>query len=188
MNARIFGRIGLALGLLGALCILTLTAEAQPGRRGRGPRGGGPPAAAPVAGVEGDAAFARDRELFHFLLDHRSEIRRQIKMLDNGVETLTESDNPQVTAAIQEHVASMEKRVREKRPIHLRDPLFAAVFGKAASIRFQAEQTPHGMKVIETSDDAFAAKLVQAHAQVVSLFIQHGFPEVRRNHEVPAAQ
>ena len=143
---------------------------------GRGPMG---------RGQAGDPAFAKDRDLFHYLLEHRGDVRRTVKLLDNGVETLTESDDPKVAAAIQEHVASMEKRVKENRPIHLRDPLFAAVFGQAAKIKFVYEKTPQGMKVTETSDDAFAAKLIQAHAKVVSLFIENGFDEVRRNHEVP---
>jgi len=39
--------------------------------------------------------------------------------------------------------------------------------------------------VSETSDDAYAAALIQAHADVVSLFIKNGHDEVRKNHAVP---
>jgi hypothetical protein len=42
------------------------------------------------------------------------------------------------------------------------------------------------MWVKETSDDPYVVKLIQAHAEVVSLFIKNGFDEARRNHEVPA--
>jgi hypothetical protein len=144
---------------------------------GRGPMGKGP---------GGDPAFAADRDLFHELLTHRADIRRDVKKIDQGVETLTESDKPEVAAAIQKHVASMEKRVQDKKPIHLRDPLFAEVFRHADKIKFVYEKTEKGMRVTETSDDAYVAKLIQAHADVVSLFLKNGFAEVHRNHDLPA--
>ena len=136
-------------------------------------------------GPGSDPAFAVDRELFHSLLEHRADIRRDVKKTDNGVETVTESDKPEVTTAIQKHVASMEKRVKDKQPIHLRDPLFAEVFRHTDKIKFVYEKTDKGMRVTETSDDAYVVKLIQAHAEVVSLFIKNGFDEVRRNHDVP---
>ena len=136
-------------------------------------------------GQAGDPAFAADRDLFHDLLEHRADIRRDVKKTDHGVETLTESDKPEVAAAIQKHVASMEKRVKDKQPIHLRDPLFAEVFRHTDKIKFVYEKTEKGMRVTETSDDPYVVKLIQAHADVVSLFIKNGFDEVRRNHDLP---
>jgi len=140
---------------------------------GHGPRGG-------------DPAFAADRELFHFLLQHRAEIRREVTLLDNGVETLTESDEPEVVSAIRKHVASMEARVKDKKSIHRRDPLFAELFRHADQITFANERTNNGMRVIETASDPYVVKLIQSHANVVSLFIKHGFAEVHRNHDLPA--
>lgn len=137
-------------------------------------------------GPGGDPAFIADRDLFHDLLEHRADIRRDVKKTDQGVETLTESDKPEVMAAIQRHVASMEKRVKDKQPIHLRDPLFAEVFRHTDKIKFVYEKTEKGMRVTETSDDSYVVKLIQAHADVVSLFIKNGFDEVRRNHDLPA--
>ena len=66
---------------------------AQPGR-GTGPLGRGP---------GGDPTFAADRDLFHELISHRADIRREVKQTDHGVETLTASDVPQGAAAIQNH-------------------------------------------------------------------------------------
>lgn len=171
----IIPRIAVGLLVVAGLLIASPVA-AQPGR-GRGPMGRGP---------GGDPAFAADRDLFHDLLEHRADIRREVKKTDQGVETLTESDKPAVAAAIHKHVGSMEKRVKEKRPIHLRDPLFAEVFRHTDKIKFVYEKTEKGMRVTETSDDAYVVRLIQAHADVVSLFIKNGFDEVRRNHDVPA--
>jgi len=157
------------------------------GPMGQGPMGKGPMGKGPMGkDAGGDAAFTADRNLFHQLLQHRDDIRRDVKKTDNGVETLTESDKPEVAASIQNHVASMEKRVKDKQPIHLRDPLFAEVFRNSDKIKFVYEKTNKGMRVTETSEDAYTVKLIQAHADVVSLFVKNGFSEVQKNHALPA--
>lgn len=167
-------RISTALWVVAELLIV-LPVMAQPGP-GKGPLGRGP---------GGDPNFAADRELFHALLEHRADIRREVKKTDKGVETLTESDKPEVATLIQQHVASMEKRIKNKQPIHRRDPLFAELFRHTDKIKFIYEKSEKGVSVKETSDDAYVVKLIQAHADVVSLFIKNGFDEVGRNHDLP---
>jgi hypothetical protein len=143
--------------------------QAGPGRGpGWGRQGGGP-----------DAQFAADRDVFHALLQSHDQIRRKVKNTKQGVETVTESDNPEIAAKIQEHVAAMAKRVEEKRPIHMRDPLFAELFQHADKIHLKYDQTSKGVRVVETSDDPYVVKLIQAHGGVVSLFVQNGFEEAR---------
>ncbi|MBL9125680.1 MAG: hypothetical protein JNG90_18720 [Planctomycetaceae bacterium] len=137
-------------------------------------------------GRGGDPAFAADRELFQALLQHRTAIQRVVTKTEHGVETLTESDDPNVAGLIQAHVASMKKRVENQQPIHLRDPLFAEVFRHADWITFVYEKTDKGVRVTETSPDPYVAQLIQQHAEVVSLFLKHGPAEVRRQHEPPA--
>lgn len=161
--------------------------QGGPGR-GYGWRGGRSEQGGPGGGGGwggGDAEFQKDRDMFHYLLGRGAAIKRTVKKLDNGVETLTESDNPEVAATIQKHVDSMHKRVKEGRPIHMRDPLFAAVFANAQKITMQVEPTKKGVKVVETSNDPYVAKLIQAHAEVVNLFVANGFAEARTNHAVP---
>jgi hypothetical protein len=132
-----------------------------------------------------DASHAADMELFHFLLEHRAEIDRKVTSLPKGVETLTESKNPKVTEKLQTHVQSMYKRVEEKRPIHARDPLFAEIFRNTDKIKMVLEKTKQGVKVVETSEDPYVAKLIQAHAEVVSLFLKNGHAEAMKNHPLP---
>lgn len=132
-----------------------------------------------------DADHRADMELFHFLLDHRTEITRKVTNLPNGVETLTESANHKVTEKLQAHVRSMYKRVKDKRSIHARDPLFAAIFRHSDKITMKLAETEKGVKVIETSDDPYVAKLIQAHAEVVNQFIKNGRAEMRKNHALP---
>lgn len=143
---------------------------AQPGPRGRG------------FGAGRDASHRADMELFHFLLDHREQISRKVTNLPNGIETLTESSNPEVVVKLQAHVASMYKRVEERRPIHARDPLFAEIFRNADKITMKLELKENGVRVVETSEDPYVARLIQAHAQVVNLFLKNGQAEMRKDH------
>lgn len=163
----------LALGILGFIGIEHVCAR-QPGR-GRQGRGRG----------RFDPNWEADHNAIRTLLSNRNQIRRQIKLLPNGVETLTEADNPQLKPILVEHVKAMKKRVEEVRPIHLRDTLFAALFRNAKKISMKIKETPKGVQVVETSDDPFTVKLIQAHAKVVSLFIKNGHQEVHNNHAVP---
>jgi len=61
-----------------------------------------------------------------------------------------------------------------------------AVFKNHDKIKMVVENTERGVKVTETSDDAYTVKLIQAHAVVVSKFVKRGFDEAQENHPVPA--
>ena len=133
------------------------------------------------------AEMRADRDVFHELLQNHTRIQRSVTRLENGVETLTESDDPAIAAKIQEHVASMHARVEDGRGLRFWDDLFVAVFQNYKRITMSVENTDKGVRVRETSDDPAVVRLIQAHADVVSLFVKHGFEEAHRNHAVPAA-
>lgn len=155
---------------------------------GHGQRGGGCAACGGHAAEQhGGPDHQADMGLFHYLLDHRAQIRREVKLIPDGVETITESDDPEVAQGIRDHVQAMRRRMEEGRPIHARDPLFAAVFQHADEIAMQVTPTEKGVRVVETSSAPQVVKLIQTHAAVVSLFLQNGRPEMHRDHPVPAA-
>ena len=131
------------------------------------------------------AGMDEDHAGFHFLLQHHDQIRRDVTKLPDGVETVTESDDPDVAAGIRKHVAAMARRVKEGRPIHARDPLFAEIFRHADAIVIVEEPTEKGIRVRETSKDAYVVELIQAHAEVVNAFVARGMPEMHRDHPVP---
>jgi hypothetical protein len=118
----------------------------------------------------------------HFLFAHRDAIRRSVTEIPGGVRTVTESDDPTVAAQLQEHVEAMYARLQESRPIHARDPLFAALFRNADKIDVRIEKTAKGLRVTETSADPDVVKLVRKHADVVSRFIANGMPEMMKSH------
>ena len=107
-----------------------------------------------------DTAHASDMQVFHQLFDHRTEITRQVVVRPDGVETVTESVNPEVTGLLQRHVTSMLARVKEGRPIHRRDPLFAELFRYADQINARHELTAGGVRVIETSAGSLRGQAV----------------------------
>jgi len=136
-------------------------------------------------GMMGDPAHAADMQLFHQLFEHRTEINRQVIARDDGIETVTESKNPEVARLLKAHVASMLARVKDGRPIHQRDPLFVELFKNADRIEATYQLTADGVRVIETSKDAYVVKLLHAHAEVVSAFLANGMSEMMKNHPVP---
>lgn len=189
----------LVLSTLACVGFATLTflseAHAQPGQgRGHGFRGGqGPGGPGRAQGMHGKGLAAEqhddrhdaDRDLFHFLLTNHEKIKRTVKELPNGVETLTESDTPEIAAKIKEHVEWMSVRIQEAKPIRMRDPLFAEIFKHTDKIKMHHVDTDKGVRVTEISDDPYVAKLIQAHAKVVSGFVERGFAEAMKNHPVP---
>jgi len=150
---------------------------AQPGG-GPGRRYGGP-------AMGHDEEHGADMELIHFLLDNRDLIRRSVENLPNGVETRTESDDPGMSEGIRKHIRSMIRRLKENRPIHLRDPLFREIFSHSDQILMVLEDTENGARVRETSEDPQVSRLIQEHARVVSLFLANGRAEVHKNHSLP---
>jgi hypothetical protein len=160
-----------------ALIALMIDAVTGVPALGQGGRGG--------PGMMANATHAADMQVFHQLFDHRTEITRQVIVREDGVETLTESTNPDVTRLLQTHVESMLARLKEGRPIHRRDPLLAELFRYADRIEARRELTVGGVRVIETSQDPYVVKLLQAHAEVVSAFIADGRAEMMKNHPTP---
>lgn len=140
------------------------------------------------SGMGDMSGMRRDMQGLMTLLGSRDKIERQVKDLPNGVETITESDDEQIAKTIREHVAAMYKRLEKNEPMPMtaHDPLFKEVFKHAAKIKLNLEVTPRGLKVTETSDDPYVAKLIQAHARVVDAFMANGMEEVHREHPVPS--
>lgn len=140
-----------------------------------------------MAQEQHDDRHDADHDVFHFLLSNHEKIKRTVKDLPNGVETLTESDHEKVADKIREHVEWMEYRIEKKHPIRMRDLLFAEIFKHADKIKMAHEYTEKGVRVTETSDDPYVVTLIQAHAKVVSGFVERGFTEAMKNHAVPTS-
>jgi hypothetical protein len=177
------------------VCVLLTSAPVLATHGGGAPTNAPPPdqseqQPAPGRGMMGCAMMMgadqhADMQLFQALIAHRAEITRTVTLRLDGIETVTGSSNPEVTRLLQKHVGSMLAHVKEARPIHQRDPLFAEIFRYADRIEAEYELTPTGVRVVETSRDPYVVKLLQAHAAVVDAFIANGHAEMMRNHPLP---
>jgi hypothetical protein len=170
--------ISLSILLLGAFASTALAQGHGPhqgqgqGRMGRMGMGGNQP---------------QDMRTIHALFDNHKKISRTVKDIEKGVETITESDDPKVRALIAEHAWAMKRRLENKQPIRRWDPLFDELFKHADKIKLQIIDTAKGVKVIETSDDAWVVKLIQAHAAGVSEFVKEGPSSMHKEHRLPGA-
>ena len=181
--------------LLASDVVLAQPGRGGPGGRGRGGMGmgrggpGGPGGMGMGRGGPGrDDRHDADHEVFQFLLSNHEKIKRTVTERPDGVETRTESEDPEIAKKIQEHVKWMEYRIENTNPIRMRDPLFAEIFRNTDKITMKHENTEKGVRVIETSDDPKVVALIQAHAKVVSGFVERGFAEAMKNHAVPQSK
>ena len=126
-----------------------------------------------------------DMQLIHTLLANHGAIRRTVKQVPNGVETVTSSNDPKLAALLAEHVRSMYDRMKEGRMIRGFDPLFVELFRHADRIEVKIEPQRDGVRVVETSKDPYVVKLIRAHAAAVDGFVRDGMKAMHERHPVP---
>ena len=91
-----------------------------------------------------------------------------------------------MAALIRNHVHAMKVRLEKDARIRQWDPIFVAIFDNAGRIRMEIVETPKGVRVRETSDDPWVARLIQTHAVMVSGFVARGSEESLLEHKPPA--
>ncbi|WP_146512146.1 hypothetical protein [Thalassoglobus neptunius] len=154
------------------------TANAQPGR-GRGAGIGRGPGANP--------GMRADMTTLHAMFASRDKIKRTVKLLPNGAEALTESDDQAITALLQEHVPAMENRVHANEPLPpmTSHPIFVELIKHADDYTLTYEETKKGIKVTYEATDPFVIMLVQEHAKLVSRFVKNGMEEIHKPYKLP---
>jgi YHS domain-containing protein len=170
---RLFNQSKFVGLLLAVLALSTFAQEHQHQGGGQGPQG--------MMG-QGNQ---KDMQTIHALFDEHSKIKRTIKKIQGGIETVTESDDAAVRAKIVEHTWAMKARLEKHQPIRTWDPLFAELFKYADKIKLEIKNTAKGVKVVETSADAYVVKLIQAHAEGVSEFVKEGSSIMHKPHALP---
>ena len=124
----------------------------------------------------------------HALLADHDAIERRVVDRPDGVETWTESDDPEVAARIRTHVREMKERLEDGQPIRRWDPLFAEIFEHADAVEMTIEDLPRGVRVVETSEDPYVVALIQQHAhRAVSEFVERGMDRAHEPTPLPEA-
>ncbi|WP_036488772.1 hypothetical protein [Myxosarcina sp. GI1] len=117
-----------------------------------------------------------DMQIVHRLFANHDQIRRTVEEIPGGVRTLTESDNPQITALIQAHVQSMHQRVDEGRWFAMMSRTLPTMFRNADRYQRQNKNTSKGISVTKTSDDPDLVAVLREHSREVSGFVEGGMP------------
>ncbi|WP_240928301.1 cytochrome-c peroxidase [Thalassoroseus pseudoceratinae] len=128
-----------------------------------------------------------DMTTLHTLFGSREKIKRTVKLLPNGAEAVTESDDKAITALIHEHVPAMEARVHQNKPLPPMTfhPIFVELIKHADDYTLTYKETKKGMKVTYEAKDPFVIMLVQEHAKLVSRFLKNGMKEVHKPYKFP---
>jgi hypothetical protein len=135
---------------------------------------------------------SENMKLIHKLFDHRDQIHRELHYDDDETTILsatTTSDDPDVAQWIKQHVADMKALKESGGRIRNWDPLFHALFdnGNKLNLQVDVEQPGNGVKAWMTADDDAhcAAALAQEHYKTVSAFVENGWDEMHKEHEIP---
>jgi hypothetical protein len=182
MKKRTKIAIAVAVASVGALGTYVWAQQGHgfgPGRMGMGPgmmMGMGRGMAPGMMGMRGGSASATEmRELHEMFVDH-DKIKRSVTNLPNGIRTLTESDDPEMTRILVSHVAGMIKRVEEGRNprLPMQSPQLEIIFRNKDKIKTSFEPTAKGIAVTQTSDDAETVTALQKHAADVNDLVRRG--------------
>ena len=123
-----------------------------------------------------------DQQIIRNLVQNHHLIERTHTNRDDGIDSHTWSENPQVSDWIKTHVAQMTARLEQGRGIRLWDPVFQAVFDNFEHLTMKVTNTTNGVDVTELGDNDCSIGLAQAHANIIALFVQDGSIETQKKH------
>jgi hypothetical protein len=146
------------------------------GPMGMGRGGGMGPGMMGMMGMMGGSATASEMQELHAMFVNHDRIRRTVTNLPNGIRTVTESDDPEITRILVSHVAGMLKRVEEGRNprLPMQSPQLEVIFRNKDKIKTSVEPTTKGIVVTQTSQDAETVTALQKHAADVNDLVQRG--------------
>jgi hypothetical protein len=127
-----------------------------------------------------------DIQVIHQLFINHDAIQRTVEEVPGGIRAVTESDDPQVAALIQEHVTEMYDRIEEGRELTLMSPTLPEMFANADQYDRQIELTPNGVAITETSEDPEIVALIREHGQEVNEFVAEGMVAMMNAGRCPA--
>ena len=127
-----------------------------------------------------DTTRAEVEEMRTMFMRH-PDITRSVTNLPDGIETLTESTDPDLAAAIVGHVAKMTDRMEKGRDpmVPIQSPTLQILFERGESITTEMTPTDNGIRVKQTSTDPEVVAALQKHAAEVSDLAARGMAAVR---------
>lgn len=184
------GAVAIAIGVVASYVAAQHGSGFGPGRMGMGPgmghgmgpgmrgmgSGSGMAMGPGMRGMMGGTATATEMGELHSMFVDHDRIKRSVTNLPNGIRTVTESDDPEMTKVVLSHVAGMLKRVEEGRNpgLPMQSPHLEVIFRNKDKIKTAVESTTKGVVVTQTSDDPETVTALQKHAADVTDLVRRG--------------
>lgn len=107
-------------------------------------------------------------------------IEREVINLENGIYTITVTNDPDTYNALVSHVTGMIARVeaQDDPQVIIQSPTLDVFFMRGAEIETEIEVTANGIAVIQTSNDPELVASLQRHAAEVSDMVDRGMHAV----------
>lgn len=137
--------------------------------------------------VQGQGMPAENRANIHTLFSNHDKLTRTVTRTEKGYVAVTESDDPQVVAALRAHIKQMSSRLESGLMVRRWDPAFAEYVAHYREIKHRFEKTKQGVRMTVTGKTPAAIKVAQNHAAVISEFIKDGWSAHDRTHPAVAA-
>ncbi|MBN2680824.1 hypothetical protein HHS34_008155 [Acidithiobacillus montserratensis] len=132
------------------------------------------------------ARHQHDQVVFHRLLSLHEHVQRDLELRPDGIRARTRSDDPEVVALLHDHVPAMKQRLHENFGLRFWDPAFAELFAQHDKVEMEISLLPDGVMIEERSTDPNVVTLIQAHGQVINLFVAHGQQQAQQESPLPA--
>ena len=135
-----------------------------------------------MPGLKGINTTEKEENDLKTIFRTHKEINREVIKLENGIKTITESNNARLRSAIIDHVSMMVTRLEEgKNPkVFIQTPILDRLFEFYNVINTELEVTEKGIIVIQTSNNEKVVKLLQIHADEVSDMSKRGMIAVHQ--------
>jgi hypothetical protein len=119
---------------------------------------------------------AADMSTYRDLFSRHTELRRTMQLVPGGVRTVTEADDPGLTAQLQAHVARMYAHLGQGAEVSCMSSSLPVLFRNSRRYRRSLANTASGVAVTETSDDPRITAAIRSHAAEVTGFVEDGMP------------
>jgi hypothetical protein len=161
-----------------AIAMMLSAAVSSPAAAQRGVMGMG---ASGTMGMPHDSAAAAQMSVIRELMLRHELIKRSVTNLDNGVRTVTESDDARLSGLIRKHTIEMTARVAagDDPTLPMESTALRTIFRNRDRIRTRVDTSAAGIVVEQTSDDSLTVAALQQHAAEVSALAREGMAAMR---------
>lgn len=132
-----------------------------------------PSDAAPTGPVPGHGPRGVMRDA-HTLVFNHDALTRTIEKIPGGVRTVTTTSDPALVPVLQAHPKEMEALYADGGRVRAWDPLFAELAEVHDRVTMVWKDLDNGIEVEVTSGDPAVVRLIRAHANKVSEFVNRG--------------